>query len=395
VQRNTRGSPLIVMVHPLAGMRGPARTLLDLAGYLAGSWDILIAVPHGFLSRTVHDTLGEAEVLPLPLSSSRPLSWLRGSTALLSAVQRRRRPVLIHANGLSALNLAAPVARHLKAPVFVHFHASEIPLRTRLVLGTWGRLHVRMNFFPVSDFSRGLLEGTSVRPLVQGVIPNPIACSTFRTHRDSPRRPFRVGFLGSKSPRKGLHVLIEVARLLREEDLEWHLYGLDLPRARDEYVDQCIMRIEELGLQDKFRWHGKVEDLPAAYAAIDALLIPSSQESFSRVALEGMASGLPIVASRIAGLSEVVWDEYSGLLFDPLHPEEAGEHLRRILHDADFRIGLMEGASRAASRFDVPVIGRRLEHFYQDLLESSVSLERQPAGGEEPASGDGNSQGHL
>ena len=368
-------APLIVMVHPLGGMRGPARTLIDLAGYLAGRWDVLVAVPEGFVSGTVRETMGEANVLPIPLSSSRAVSWARGSRALLAALRQQRRPVLIHANGLSALNLVAPAAEVLRAPVFVHFHAYEIMFRSRLVLGAWNRLRVRMSFFPVSDFSRGLLEGTAIKPLVRGVVPNPVTLDTFRTSRDGPRHPFRVGFVGSKSPRKGLHVLVEVARLLRDEDVEWHIYGIDLPGDQDHYVDECIRRTRDLGIQDRIRWHGKVSDVSQAYANVDALLIPSSQESFCRVALEGMASGLPVVASRIAGLSEIVWEDHSGLLFDHLHAEEAAEHLRRIVHDDDFRARLTEGGVRASSRFDLPVIGRRLEFFYRELLEDGIGAE--------------------
>jgi hypothetical protein len=48
-------APLIVMVHPLGGMRGPARTLIDLAGYLAGRWDVLVAVPEDECIRRTRD----------------------------------------------------------------------------------------------------------------------------------------------------------------------------------------------------------------------------------------------------------------------------------------------------------------------------------------------------
>jgi glycosyltransferase involved in cell wall biosynthesis len=392
VQGANADSPLVVMVHPLAGMRGPARTLLDLAAYLTGRWEVLVAVPEGFVSGTVRNTMGEANVLAIPLSSSRAISWLRGSRALVAALRQQRRPVLIHANGLSALNLVAPAATLIKAPVFVHFHAYEMMFRSRLVLRAWNRFRFRMNFFPVSDFSRGLLEGTAIKPLVRGVIPNPVTCDTFKTSRNGPRRPFRIGFVGSKAPRKGLHVLVEVARLMRDEDVEWHLYGLDLPEDRNRYVNECIDRVTHLGLQDKFHWHGKVGNLPQAYANVDALLISSSQESFCRVALEGMASGLPIVASRIAGLSEIVWEGHSGLLFDPLSPEEGADHLRRIVHDVELRTGLAQGAVRAASRFDLPVIGRRLEHFYRELLENSDRPKRESPREAEAASGTGASR---
>ncbi|MGH2663999.1 MAG: glycosyltransferase family 4 protein [Actinomycetota bacterium] len=358
---------LVVMVEPQPTLRGPQRTLLELATYAARQNDVLVAVPEGYVSRALRRDAPHVRLLPLPFHGSRVASWGQGSSVLLSALGSERRRILIHANGLSALNLAAPVARRLDAPVLVHFHAYEILARSRLYLSLWRWLGVRMSFFPVSEFSRGLLEGTSVRPLVRAVLPNPVDCAAAHVNRDGPRSPFRVGFVGGKTPRKGLDLLIEIADLLRDEPVEWRVYGMP-PGRRTPYLDWCREEIRRRGLGDSIRWLGKFEDPRSAYANMDALLIPSRRESFSRVALEGMASGLPVIATRVTGLSEVISDGFSGLLFDPRHPEEGARHIARILHDAGLRDRLTAVGPRAASRFDLPDVGRSLEGFYRELL---------------------------
>jgi glycosyltransferase involved in cell wall biosynthesis len=360
--------PRVVMVHPQGGLHGPARSMLGLAGYLAERRDTVVAVPEGFVARTIRERVPRADLLVLPGGPSQPVRWSRRCSFLMRALSAERRQVLLHANGLSGLNLAAPVARKLDAPVFVHFHASEINARSRAFLQVWKSLGVRMTFFPDSSFSRGLLEATGIRALVGGVLPDPIDLATFAVDRGGSHRPFRVGFVGTKSPNKGLHRLLEIARLLRDEDMEWHVYGVDLDTGRTPYIDRCLDFVQRVGLSDRITWAGKVDDTRAAYAGMDVLLLASDQENIPRVALEAMASGLPVVATRIGSVPEAVWDGVAGLLFDPRHPEEGAELLRRIVRDPDLWRELSSGALQAVSRFDVAAVGGLLERLYGDVL---------------------------
>ena len=102
------------------------------------------------------------------------------------------------------------------------------------------------------------------------------------------------------------------------------------------------------------------------------MLIPSLKESFGRVAIEGMASGLPVIAPRISGLSEVVWDGVSGMLYEPDCLEEAASHLRpgRVGCTVAGAIALRR-APEAVRRFDISVVGATLLRHYDALLEAS------------------------
>jgi glycosyltransferase involved in cell wall biosynthesis len=86
-----------------------------------------------------------------------------------------------------------------------------------------------------------------------------------------------------------------------------------------------------------------------------------------------MASGLPVVAARIPGLSELVIDEESGLLFDPGRPQEGADRLRRIVVDDELRVRLSAGAKEGAQAFDISTVGRSLEGFYKRMLEGPVN----------------------
>lgn len=371
------GTPLIVMVHPLPELlAGPPQTLAAFIRYLERGHDVAVAAPEGPFLQHFREIGSSATLVPLPLYPNRQLSWAHGSMALLSAFGDARRPVLIHANTDSGLNLAGPLAIRVGAPVFVHFHAPRILRRSRAFLQTWRRLGVRMAFYPVSNFSWGLLETTGVRDLVRGLLPNPIECSIFNGTAREQHQPFRIGFVGRELPVKGLHRLIQVAALLKHEDVEWHVYGIDHSMPRSTYLGRCLKEIRTKQLEGKIRSFGLVKDVASAYQSMDALLVPSGSESFGRVAAEGMASGLPVVASRVVGLSEVVWDGNSGLLFDPNKPWEAAALLRRVIHDRRLKNELSREAPKAASRFDIGTVGPALEAFYEDLLDHYATPEQ-------------------
>ena len=368
-------SPTVVMVEPTPGMRGPQRTLLAFAAYLAPRLRLVVAIPEGFVARAVRSRVPEAEVLILPFHRHRATSWAHGATALRSSLSVERGRTLFHVNGLSALNLAAPAARKLRAPVFAHFHASELTSRSRLFLRAWRRWRVPVTLFPVSGYSRTVLEVAGLGELVGGTLPNPVDAAGWATER-GPHRPFRVGYVGSKSPNKGLHLLLGIAGMLRDEEIEWHIFGIDPGRRPTPYVVRCLRIAERDGLGGRIRWRGKVTDMRGAYADVDALLIPSRRESQSRVALEGMASGLPVVATRVGGLPEVVREGVTGWLFDPDRPSAGAAHLRRLSDDPDLWRRISRASSREAARFDIAAVGAELERRYAELMGDGASVGR-------------------
>jgi glycosyltransferase involved in cell wall biosynthesis len=231
---------------------------------------------------------------------------------------------------------------------------------------------VRMTFVADSCYSRGLLEASPIRTLVRGVLPDPIDVKRFAVDRGGSHRPFRIGFMGSKSPNKGLHRLVAIAELLRDEAVEWHVYGIDVNRHRTPYVGRCLAEIERLGLASTITLHGQVEDTTAAYAGMDALLLASDRENIPRVCLEAMASGIPVVATRVGSVPEAVWDGVAGLLFDRGDVAQAALLLRRIVVDTDLWGRLSAGARQAATRFDVSAVGRLLDDFYADIIEDGA-----------------------
>ena len=113
---------------------------------------------------------------------------------------------------------------------------------------------------------------------------------------------------------------------------------------------------------------GVVDDVAPFLRAADLLLLPSASESFGLVALEAMASSVPVVASRAGGLPEVVADGEAGFLLPPGEVEAMAARAVELLTDRDLH-GRCAAAGRArARRFDCDVVIPRFEDLYERVL---------------------------
>jgi D-inositol-3-phosphate glycosyltransferase len=167
-----------------------------------------------------------------------------------------------------------------------------------------------------------------------------------------------VMFAGRIQPLKGPHVLLAaVAELLAADpSLRSRLVvpivggpsgsGLEHPESLSQLAD-------ELGIADVVRFVPPVSQAELArwYAAATLVAVPSYNESFGLVAVEAQATGTPVVAAAVGGLTTVVRDERSGLLVPGHRPEDWADALQRVLTDDPLRARLERGAVEQARLF--------------------------------------------
>ena len=192
------------------------------------------------------------------------------------------------------------------------------------------------------------------------VIYNGIDVAAYRRQqawRDEMRRQWGAGddsiviaFVGRLNVQKNVGLFLEVCRRLHEADghVQAVLAG-DGPERK--VVAGFLARADNASW---CRWLGLVENIPAVLSGADMLIQPSRWEGFGLSAAEAMAAGVPVVATRVPGLSEVVEDGVSGLLV----PSEDGEAMisaaRRLLANAPLRTSIIAAAkSDVAEHFSV------------------------------------------
>jgi D-inositol-3-phosphate glycosyltransferase len=127
---------------------------------------------------------------------------------------------------------------------------------------------------------------------------------------------------------------------------------------------------EELRLGDQVCFAGAQpqERLPLFYAAAEVVAMPSLYESFGLVAIEAMACGTPVVASRVGGLAYTVQHERSGLLVPERDPAALAAALGRVLGDPALRERLGAQAAEVARRFSWPAVADLVEQIYANLV---------------------------
>jgi len=138
-------------------------------------------------------------------------------------------------------------------------------------------------------------------------------------------------------------------------------------------------RARALGVEDRVDFHGMRDDLAELLSHADAFCLPSSTESFGLSALEAMATGTPVVATRVGGVPEVVKDGETGYLVEVDDRAGFAARLRELLTNRDQARKLGDAArADAVERFRLDVIVRRYEDLYRRLI-AGASMRAAPA----------------
>lgn len=131
--------------------------------------------------------------------------------------------------------------------------------------------------------------------------------------------------------------------------------------------------VDEVGLRDRFHWLGVRRDVPAIDASLDVLVCSSTTEGFPNVVGEGMACGVPCVATDVGECAEVVGD--TGLVVPKQDPQRLGEaivELLRMPQSERTQLGLV-ARQRVVERYDIDRIVDRYRNLWRKLAGRSAS----------------------
>jgi N-acetyl-alpha-D-glucosaminyl L-malate synthase BshA len=204
------------------------------------------------------------------------------------------------------------------------------------------------------------------------VIPNFVDTRRFRpSNNDEVRRelggadrPLIVHTSNFRTLKRVGDTVDVLARMGSEADALLVLVGTgpDSDHVRDEVVRH--------GLQDRVRFLGEIEEVAAVVAAADVALFPSESESFGLSALEAMACGVPVVATSVGGLPEVVAHGEDGFLHDVGDTAGMARSIKRLLTDRGLHHSMSaSGVQHASELFSLQTMLERHEALYFSLLD--------------------------
>ena len=177
-----------------------------------------------------------------------------------------------------------------------------------------------------------------------------------------------VLFVGRLDPLKGVDILLRaVAQLERADTTRTVIVGGD---QADAEMARLRALCSELGIAERVSFLGRMaqQELPLYYSAADVSVIPSYYESFGLVALESMACGTPVIASRVGGLPTIVKDGLNGYLIPWRCPEPFADGLDVLLGNAAIRQAMSDASRQTAESMSWAAVVDKLLNTYQALL---------------------------
>lgn len=318
------------------GIRRHVLSLLD--GLAPARVTLSLAAPPAFVAEVLHHPHLHATI-PLDIAAS-----LSPARDLLAA--RRLARVLpqfadmAHAHGLRAAWICALAQRHRAFPfVFTAHNLPSLSLPSRLATAYIGARCAR-----VIAVSPSVADGLAACGIPRGkitVIPNGIDLDNFSAaHHDraAARRSFGLS--------ENAFVVITAARLSREKGVDTLLAaatqrgGMTFLIAGDGPQRDSLAHAAPANA----RLLGRLEDIRPLLAAADVCVIPSRREGQGLTALEAMAAGVPLIASRVGGLADMLTDSETALLVPPNDPDALAAALSRLQSDRRLRAKLAEAA---------------------------------------------------
>jgi len=177
---------------------------------------------------------------------------------------------------------------------------------------------------------------------------------------------FVVGWIGRMTAVKRTDIVLRSFSRLKDEGVDAVLCMVGDGPDRRSVEDLA----GELGVMRDSLFPGYQEDVGPFFAAFDVFVLPSGNEGTPVTAIEALASGCPVVATRVGGVPDVVTDGEDGFLVEPGDVEELAARLAQLANDPDLR-GRMgaAGRERMRSRYAVDRLIDDIDRLYRDLLE--------------------------
>jgi glycosyltransferase involved in cell wall biosynthesis len=252
-------------------------------------------------------------------------------------------------------------------PDIVHVHSLPTPAATvflrhipRMVVSAWGSDVVqrdprKVRWYPqlLAHAARVTATSQYLARVVQTYLPVPRLIDVVPFGVDTQRfvpavcmpSTLTIGTLRHLEPNYGIDILLQALPII--ETITHQRITLEIGGGGTQ-TDMLHARAKALDIADQVNWRGRIPhaDVPHFLQQLSLFAMPSRAESFGVAALEAQACGLPVVASDVGGLPEVVRQDETGLLVPPENPQALAEAIATLLTDGEQRATMSAAARR-------------------------------------------------
>jgi glycosyltransferase involved in cell wall biosynthesis len=298
---------------------------------------------------------------------------------LIDWMRREQRPDVVNLPNSLLIALAGPIKRELSLPIFCTLQGEDLfidglgePYRSEALELIRSNIEFVDGFVAVSEFcAQARSRDLGIPQDKMHVVPLGINLSGYEKRERNESKEFVIGYLARVAPEKGLHVLCEAYKLLRERtpgrSIKLEIAGYLAPEHH-HYLSEIEKKVAEWGLSGEVHYRGVLdrESKLEFLRGLDVLSVPATYDEPKGLSLlEAMAAGVPVVQPRRGSFPEIIERTGGGLLVEGTDAESIASGLLSLVESPSIRMELGErGFAGVRDHYSVSNMARRSIEVY-------------------------------
>lgn len=357
----------ILQILPEMNVGGVERGVLDLAKYLLINGHASVVVSNGGAMVEELEAAGSRHYA-LPVHK-KDLFSMWECIGKLERIIREEGVDVVHARSRVPAWIAYFACRRTQTAFMTTCHGYYSNGLFSHVMG-WGKRVIVIS----EIIGRHMIEDFRVHPENIRLIPRSVDLDKFRfRERPSGRSAFTVSIVGRITPLKGHTFFLEaMAKVIRQMPyVRVRIIG-DAPASKQAYKERLLLLVQRLGIADRVEFLGNRRDIPLLLDQSDVLVLSTvTHEAFGRVIVEAQAVGVPVVATKVGGVVDIIDHEKTGLLVLPRDPDAMASAVIRILKDPKLADAMILAARRRVEeRYTLEKMAAATIKVYEEVKDS-------------------------
>lgn len=356
----------VLQILPQLNVGGVETGTLDLAKYLVRGGHKAVVVSAG--GQLVDELKASGAIhYQLPVHKKSFLNMLKLIPEVAKIIKNEKIDI-VHARSRVPAWIAYFACRRTNAVFITTCHGYYRKHFFSYVMG-WGKRVIVLS----NVIARHMIDDFSVPYERIKLIPRSVDLEKFKYISPDTKRKdeFNIGIIGRITPLKGhLYFIKAMAKVSRSVPrIKIWIVG-DSPVSKQAYKEQVQVLVKRLGLSHCTEFLGTQRDIPGILSNLDLLVLATTtHEAFGRVIVEAQASGVPVVATKVGGVVDIIDDGVTGLLVHPSDPVSMAEAALKIFKDKQLAVTLAENAyKKVKEKYNVELMVKNTLDVYQDAL---------------------------
>ena len=358
----------ILQILPELNVGGVETGTLDLSKYLVRLGHKSVVVSAGGCLVKELEAQG-AKHYTLAVNNKSIISMFKLIPELAQIIKKEEIDI-VHARSRVPAWIAYFACRRTKAVFITTCHGYYKKHPFSLVMGWAKRVIVLSNVI-----ARHMIEDFFVPHERIRLVPRSVDLERFKYLDPKAKRKedFNAAIIGRITPLKGhLHFIKAMARISRfVPRLKIWIVG-DAPASKEAYKEELQVLARRLGLWHCTEFLGTQRDIPGILAQLDLLVLATTtHEAFGRVVVEAMAAGVPVVATKVGGVIDIIEDGKDGLLVPAADSQSMADAIMRIFKDVELAKELAENAySKVKEKYNLELMVKNTLDVYREALSN-------------------------